>query len=84
MMEELLFIDIILTAIFDSIAFRTIIDILFGQAIFVCISINDKYIFIFHTFSFIFCKTHDLTTFFPVLQLKGFVYQFQICRLLTF
>ena len=50
MMEELRFIDIILTEIFDSIAFRTIIDILFGQAIFVCISINDKYIFSFFRF----------------------------------
>ena len=50
MMEELLFIDIILTEIFDSIAFRTIIDILFGQAIFVCISINDKSKFSFFRF----------------------------------
>ena len=51
MMEELLFIDIILTEIFDFIAFLTIIDILFGQAIFVCISINDKYLFHFSNFN---------------------------------
>ena len=57
MMEELLFIDIILTEIFDFIAFLTIIDILFGQAIFVCISINDKYLFHFSNFiSIIVCS----------------------------
>ena len=64
MMEELLFIDIILTAIFDSIAFRTIIDILFGQAIFVCISINDKCIFSFFNFKSIIAYSYKMNLFF--------------------
>ena len=39
MIEELLFIDIILTVIFDFIAFGRIIDILFAQNYF-CLSFN--------------------------------------------